>query len=80
MKVNDYNDDRRSKADKKAGKYGSTNSENNQYMKGMKVPPDFGHAYPKMSIKTNQGPGGKVVPEPCQYASSYDREAYNYKY
>lgn len=57
-------------------------SENNKYMKGMKgkVPPDFGHAYPKMSISTNEGPGGKVVPEPCQYASSYDREAYNYKY
>lgn len=60
--------------------WGSSNSSNNKYMGGMKVPPDFGHAYPSKSISTMQGPGGKVVEQPCQYASSYAKEAYNYKY
>lgn len=59
---------------------GSTNPSNNKYMGGMKVPPDFGQASKPMHVKTMMGPGGKVVEEPCQYASSYASEAYHYKY
>ena len=61
-------------------KYGSSNPSNNKYMGGMKVPPDFGHASKPLHINTMQGPGGKVDEEPCQYSSSYAKEAYNYKY
>lgn len=60
--------------------YGSSNPSNNKYMGGMKVPPDFGDAGKVIHINTMNGHGGKVDMEPCQYSSSYSREAYNYKY
>jgi hypothetical protein len=56
------------------------NSSNNKYMGKLKVPGDFGDEGKVMHISTMQGPGGKVQNEPCQYSSSYPREAYNYKY